>query len=59
MESRVQRLVGADMLLDEASVTGTANIIGSCFIKEKQLFIMLPVSLCSSSCVKCAELHGC
>jgi UDP-N-acetylglucosamine 1-carboxyvinyltransferase len=28
-------LVGTDMLLDEASVTGTANIVGSCFSKGK------------------------
>jgi UDP-N-acetylglucosamine enolpyruvyl transferase len=47
-------LVGADMLLDEASVTGTANIVMAAVLaKEKQLFIMLPVSLICSSCVKC------
>jgi UDP-N-acetylglucosamine enolpyruvyl transferase len=46
-------LVGADMLLDEA-VTGTANIVMAAVLaKEKQLFIMLPVSLICSSCVKC------
>jgi UDP-N-acetylglucosamine enolpyruvyl transferase len=35
-------LVGTDMLLDEASVTGTANIVMAAVLaKEKQLFIML------------------
>jgi UDP-N-acetylglucosamine 1-carboxyvinyltransferase len=39
------------MLLDEASVTGTANIVMAAVLaKEKQLFIMLPVSLICSSC---------
>jgi UDP-N-acetylglucosamine enolpyruvyl transferase len=33
------------MLLDEASVTGTANIVMAAVLKEKQLFIMLPVNL--------------
>jgi UDP-N-acetylglucosamine enolpyruvyl transferase len=39
------------MLLDEASVTGTANIVMAAVLaKEKQLFIM-PVSLAAA--VKC------
>jgi UDP-N-acetylglucosamine 1-carboxyvinyltransferase len=38
-------LVGADMLLDEASVTGTANIVMAAVLaKVKQQFIMLLAS---------------
>jgi UDP-N-acetylglucosamine 1-carboxyvinyltransferase len=43
------------MLLDEASVTGTANIVMAAEQKEKQLFIMLPVSLI---CLVCKMLNS-
>jgi UDP-N-acetylglucosamine 1-carboxyvinyltransferase len=39
MELKLQKLVRTDMLLDEASVTGTANIVMAAVLKEKQLFI--------------------
>jgi UDP-N-acetylglucosamine 1-carboxyvinyltransferase len=38
------------MLLDEASVTGTAIVMAAVLAKGKQLFIMLPVSLMQQLC---------
>jgi UDP-N-acetylglucosamine 1-carboxyvinyltransferase len=38
------------MLLDEASVTGTANIVMAAVLAKEKLFIMLPVSYLQQLC---------
>jgi UDP-N-acetylglucosamine 1-carboxyvinyltransferase len=50
---------GVDMLLDEASVTGTANIVMAAVLaKEKQRCIMLFVEPYLQQLCKNAKLHG-
>ena len=52
-------LKGVDMLLDEASVTGTANIIMTAVMaKGKQLFTMLLVNLTYNNFAKCLNSMG-
>ena len=47
-------LRGTYMLLDEASVTGTANVVMTAVMsKEKQPFTTQHVNLTCSNCVKC------
>jgi UDP-N-acetylglucosamine enolpyruvyl transferase len=53
-EVDASHLQGAYMLLDEASVTGTANIVMVLYWQKVQpLFTTLLVSLICNSCVKC------
>ena len=53
-EIQADKLVGTYMLLDEASITGTANITWQqCWQKEQQQFTTQLVSLISSNSVRC------
>jgi UDP-N-acetylglucosamine 1-carboxyvinyltransferase len=47
-------LKGADILLDEPSVTGTANILMAAWLLAKPQFTMLPANLIYNSSVKCS-----
>ena len=50
-----KQLKGTYMLLDEASVTGTANIVMAAVLAEgtTTIYIMLHVNLICNNCVKC------
>ncbi len=54
-EIKADKLTGTDMLLDEASVTGTANIIMQpCSPREPPPYTTQPASLTSSSSATCS-----